>query len=434
MKPEVFWYRQREPHAARRLEGAVETEVVIVGGGVAGLMCAQALLRRGVATVVVERDFCGAGASGKSSGFVTPASEVELGALVSVHGPAEAKRIWEFVLSGVEALRENVLEHRFDCDHQVQDSLFVASDPAGWRTVQGEHRARQELGYASQLHFAEELRSLLGTTRYRGGVRHGGTFALDPYSYCQALRDLLVSAGATIHENSPVIHVAGDRVTTSHGSVRARHVVVCADRFIPDLGALRDEIYHVQTFLGISRPLAKAELSRVFCGGRMLTWDSDLIYSYFRVVGRDRLLLGGGGLLSTYAHDPSLQMARHARRLIRSFGAAFPDLRLELEAVWSGLLGVSKDLLPVMGCDPRHAGVWYVGAATGLPWAAALGLYAADRILDARDDFDRTFAPTRRFVLGRRAQALLSTPLTYALSHVLAKYTPAALRGRRGHR
>jgi len=423
MKHDVFWYGRREPRAALRLEGEVEAEVVVVGGGVAGLMCAQRLSEHGLATVVVERDFCGSGASGKSSGFITPASEIELRSLISGHGPREARRLWEFVVSGVEALRANVLEHRFDCDYQVQDSLFVANDPAGWRTVQGEHRARQELRYPSQLYGAEELRSVLATARYLGGVRYGETFAIDPYSYCQALRDLLASSGTQLYERSRVTRVSGDGVTTDHGSVRARHVVVCADRFIPDLGALRDEIYHVQTFLGVSRPLDEAELRKVSGSERVLTWDSDLIYNYFRVVGGERLLLGGGDLLSTYSRSPAVRIARHARRLTSSFHQRFPDVRLELESVWSGMLGVSKDLLPVMGPDRLHANVWYVGAATGLPWAAALGLYAADRILGGRDDFDQAFSPARRFVIGRRVQALLSTPLTYALSHAVAKYS-----------
>jgi hypothetical protein len=63
-----------------------------------------------------------------------------------------------------------------------------------------------------------------------------------------------------------------------------------------------------------------------------------------------------------------------------------------------------------------------VGAATGLPWASALGYYAAEKLLFGRNEFDNKFSWKRKFIIGRRMQALLTTPPTYAISHGIAKY------------
>ena len=419
----VFWYAQREPGAARPLSGDVRADVVVVGGGVAGLSCARRLFKKGISTVVVERGFCGSGASGKSSGFITPASELELRSLISSHGPETAKRVWDFGLSGVEAIRADVREHDIQCDYQVQDSLFAANSASGWLSVQKEHRARLQLGYQSQLYGKNEVTSALCTAGYEGAVRYSGTFAIDSYSYCQGLSGILKRDGMGVFENSPVSKIRENGVDTPSGSVHARHVVVCADRFIPELGFAQQEIYHAQTFLGISRPLSTTDVRRVFAGDRLMTWDSDLVYSYFRLAGDDRILLGGGDLVYTYAHSPPKKMDRFAERLKEYFHAKFPDVPLELENVWSGMLGVSKDLLPVMGRDAARETVWYAGAATGLPWAAALGIYAADRIIRGRNDFDEMFSPRRRFTLGPRVQSLLSTPVTYAISHGMVKYS-----------
>jgi glycine/D-amino acid oxidase-like deaminating enzyme len=147
-----------------------------------------------------------------------------------------------------------------------------------------------------------------------------------------------------------------------------------------------------------------------------------LIYSYFRVADRNRLQLGGGDLLHTYASVPPRNLIRAVRRACAYFRARFPYVDLKIECAWSGMLGVSKDLLPIMGPDPVHDTIWYAGAATGLPWAAALGAYAAERITDARSDFDALFSPAREFVIGPRMQAWLSTPLTYAVCNGIAKY------------
>jgi len=188
------------------------------------------------------------------------------------------------------------------------------------------------------------------------------------------------------------------------------------------LGSLKEEIYHVQTFLGITKPLSTDQIQKIFPGNAMMVWDTDLVYNYFRLTGDNRLLIGGGDLLYTYAHHVTENTVRFGRRLKNYIGKKFPHITIEMECIWPGMLGVSKDLLPIVGPDENNDCVFYVGAATGLPWAAALGDYAADYLLHGRNEFHKDFSPERHFVIGRRLQSLLRTPPTYALSHGIAKY------------
>ena len=96
-KDEVYWTSLR-PSASptRTLLADLHVSVVIIGGGIAGLMCAQRLLEKHVDCIVLERSFCGSGATGKSSGFITPDSELELATLLKTKGPTEARRLWDF--------------------------------------------------------------------------------------------------------------------------------------------------------------------------------------------------------------------------------------------------------------------------------------------------------------------------------------------------
>ncbi|HUR28008.1 MAG TPA: FAD-dependent oxidoreductase, partial [Planctomycetota bacterium] len=255
MNRQVYWQREGEPRGAKRLEGVVRTAVAVVGGGVTGLACAQRLCSAGLAVVLVERDFCGAGASGRSSGFVTPDSELELSALIARFGAAEARRLWEFVASGASKIRANIEEHEIACDFQAQDSLFIGKGRKGRRRVLEEHAARRELGYPSRAFEGDGVRETLGTTKYTAAVRYGGTFAMDPYAYCRGLRGELVARGVDVREASPVTRVHADGVETSAGRVRADHVVVAIDRFTPELGVLEQDIFHAQTFLALTQPL-----------------------------------------------------------------------------------------------------------------------------------------------------------------------------------
>ncbi len=400
----------------------METTVVVVGGGMAGLSCAQRLHAAGVPVVLIEKEFCGAGASGKTSGFITPDSEIELSSLLKTYGSKKAKEIWEFVRSGVDGIRENIKRYKISCDIQVQDSLFVANNSSGFESIKKEHEARRQLGYASTLYEKEELEEVLGSGDYFGAVRYPETFGINSYLYCQALRDALVAAGVPIYEGTACERIEGATVFTAGGQISVEHIIVCGDRFIPDMGALKKEVYHVQTFLGITKPLSSLQIKKIFPDGEMMVWDTDLVYNYFRVTGDQRLLIGGGDLLYTYARQLSNNVAHFERRLKNYIHGKFPALDFEIDTVWPGMLGVSKDLLPIMGPDKNNKKIWYVGAATGLPWAAALGVYAAEKILIGRKEFDRDFSPERHFAIGPCAQTLLTTPVTYALSHGIAKY------------
>jgi gamma-glutamylputrescine oxidase len=420
---QVYWYDQRA--RPRRelppLSGDAKCQVVIVGGGVAGLACAQALSDQGRRVLLLERDFCGSGASGRSSGFITPDSEMELSDLVQNRGLERARRLWEFVVAGVDDIRGNIERHKIQCDFQVQDSLFLANSPKGADRVVREHDARTRVGYESTLYDAHTIRTVLTSKECCGGVRYSGTFGINAYLYCQAMRDALCESGVTIHEQSCVTSVGEGCVTANGFTVEADHVVLCVDHSLPELGIAPSEVYHLQTFLAATAPLSDVQISSIFPETRLMVWDSDLIYQYFRVTGDNRLLLGGSSALYTYARKEHPDAPRIVRRMRAFARRKFPQAPVAIEYFWPGLIGVSKDLLPLAGQDATRPTISFVSGATGLAWAAALGRYMAEKIGLGRSDFDDEFDPGRSFVVGPAVQRLMGKPGAFALSHGIVK-------------
>lgn len=419
---QAYWYSKKDPVQVSPLSGDHVVDVAIVGGGMAGLSCALTLCEAGKTVAIIERDFCGSGASGKAAGFILPDAELELESLVRTYGIDGAKKLWEFVGGGVSHIQRNIQAYRFNCDYQQEDSMFVANDTKSKRFVFEERESRTKLGYSCEVFEQPELRKSINSPHYTAGIRYTGTFGIDPFAYCQELASLARAKGVRIFEHTDVRHIYGDRVETARGAVSAPHIVVSADRFIPDLGKLRSEIYHVQTFVAITTPLTNEQVRSLFPQGNLLVWDTDLMYHYFRVTGENKLLIGWGDITRTYAPHPSKHFGQVARHLRTYLAKAFPQVPFEFERIWPGMLGVTKDLLPIMGHDKEFASIWYVGAATGLSWASALGTYSAEKILTGRDDFDTLFSSTRTFTIGPRVQKLLTKPVSFALSHALIKY------------
>jgi gamma-glutamylputrescine oxidase len=421
--PRVYWYEQ-QPWPSRPfppLSSDAKTEVVVIGGGVAGLACAQALNDQGRKVILLEKEVCGSGASGRSSGFITPDSENELSSLVRRRGVTRATRLWEFVVGGVNDIHRNIETHDIDCDFQIQDSLFVANSPKGYAIVRREHEARTRVGYDSTLFDARTIGNVLGSRECCGGVRYTGTFGINAFRYCQALRDILREAGVTIYEHSCVTEVGEGRAIANGFTVRADAVVLCVDRLLPEFDLLSNEVYRIQTFLSITAPLTEVQVSMIFPERPVMVWDSDLIYQYFRLTGDNRLLVGASSALYTYAGRKRAIVPRILRRMTAFTSRKFPRLAVEFEYFWPGLIGVSKDLLPLAGRDPARPSISFVSGATGLAWAAALGRYMADKLQSDRSDLDAEFDPGRPFDVAPALQRVIGKPAAFALSHGIVK-------------
>jgi gamma-glutamylputrescine oxidase len=421
MSESVYWYKDKTP-PGEPLRGTTTSEVLVVGGGMAGLTCAQALAASGVDVTVIERNFCGAGASGKSSGFITPDSELSLSDLVDEFGDERGQSLWEFAKSGLERIRATIAAHAIDCDYRIQDSLFVARSARAYRKiVEREHRVHSSLGYDATLYDRASIQAVVRSPGYYGGIRYGGTFGINSYRYCRALQSALQRQGVRIFEGTPAIRFSSGGAETPHGAVAARAIAVFTDSNLPALGLAAPAVHGVQATLSISQPLGEDEIGRVFPGNNLMVWDTDLVYQYFRITGEKRLLLGAGDVCSLYLQSAAASRRRIVRKQRRYLARHFPSLRIAFEHTWSGLIGVSKDFAPVVGRHESMRNMYFAGAAAGLPWAAALGEYVARKITDGRDELDEMFSPERSFVVGRRLQRAVGKPAAFALSHGMEK-------------
>lgn len=421
MKQSVYWYTLQES-TTESLQKNQSCDVAVIGGGMAGLMCAHELVKAGKSVILLECDFVGGGASGKSSGFITPDSELELSDVYDTYGEADAKRMWDFVTSGVEDIRRNILDFKLECDYQKQDSLFIGNGKKGYDTVAYEHEVRLKLGYDSALYNLQELPKVIGSVKYSGGVSYSGTFGMNSFAYCQSMKKVLLEAGVQIFEHSPVTEIKSGKVLANGFEITAKHIVVCADYWLSELGVNVPEIYHAQTFLGITKPLPEETVKQLFPKDTYMVWDTDLIYQYYRMTGDNRLLIGGSSLLYTYQQHAAEGVAAMEQKLLQYLKHKFPKLAVEFEYLWPGLIGVSKDFLPIAGIAPTMDNVYYVGAAAGLPWAAALGKYIAQKIISNKSDMDSLFSAERKFIPGKKVQAILGQPITFALAHSYDKF------------
>ena len=406
----------------------IRCDVLIVGGGFSGVSAAAEFVQKGLKVVLLEKNILGGSSSGRSAGFLTPDSELELNQLVRRYGPEAAKDIWDAPCRGIERIVSGIKKFNIECGLLEQDSLFLGLGKHGKEDVDSEAECRRSVGFTDQtIYEGDALKSILGGEGYAAGIRYTGTYGVNPLLCLQGFKDVLIENGMQVFESTEVVRLEDHTAFTRGGSVTADHIIIAIDKLKGDISPLADEVFHAQTFLSVSEPLTDKDLIKLFPSGKqMQCWDSRLVYTYFRLTGDNRLLVGGGTAITTYLKE-AYNNHRIISRVIRRFKKHFPFLHdLAFIQFWPGLIDATRDLLPIIVRPPQQPHLHFILGSVGLPWAAFAGSFAARNVLGEADEdykkYYRYFSNRRHFAFPSGLVKVIGKPLVFSLSNGWAKF------------
>ncbi|MBS1776277.1 MAG: FAD-binding oxidoreductase [Bacteroidetes bacterium] len=410
------------------LKQNIECDILIVGGGMSGISAAAAFIGKGLKVVVLEKNVLGGSSSGRSAGFLTPDSELELSQLVRRYGLKKAREIWDIPTKGITKIKQNVERFGLSCDFRVQDSLFLGIGKSGWKDVKDEMESRHAVGFTNQqLYDRKTLSKLIQSEGYSGGVVYDDCYGINPFQYLQGMKKVLIENNIQVYESTEVKQIKDNVAYTHAGSVKAQTIICAIDKMQHSFNPVADEVFHAQTFLSISEPLNDKELHDLFPSGKEYQmWDNTLVYSYWRLVDGNRLLLGGGSALTSFAkhahYKPDVISGVH-----QNFKKHFPYLKkIQFIQYWPGLIDTTRDLLPTIVRDKSNPNLHFILGVVGLPWASFCGNFLAENILGTAHTDDQkyfTYLSDRRyFALATYWEKILGKSILFSLNNLWAKY------------
>lgn len=223
--PTSFWTDSTPTPDHPRLEGDLDVDVAVIGGGMTGIVTALLLAQDGAKVAVLEAGRIGGGVTGHTTGKITPLHGLVYDELRGKFGREGAALYAEAQEAGLARIRALVAELGIDCDLRDQPAYTYAADESQVADVEAEAEAAREAGLAAELVDDVPLPyEVAKAVRLDGGAEfHARKFVL-------GVADALVAAGGQIYEQTPVTTLrerGGPSLETEGGaSVRARHVVV----------------------------------------------------------------------------------------------------------------------------------------------------------------------------------------------------------------
>jgi glycine/D-amino acid oxidase-like deaminating enzyme len=387
------YYKQTiaETNVRPALSGMVECDSVIIGGGLAGLTTALQLARAGQSVIVLEAESVGFGASGRNGGFVSPGFATGSDNIARMAGTEAARQIHRLSIEGVEFVRETIETLKIEEARPQPGITSVLRYDEGGSLKAHADEMRRIYGYELDYLSTDEVRSVLKSNRYFHALRDRKAFHMHPLNYLRGLAREIERLGGRIYEGSAatgsVLDSAEKTVSTSGGSVRARHVVFTTGGYTGPLnGRLKRSFLPIATYVMLSEEAP--ELIRTAIATTDAIGDNRRAGDYYRLVEGGKRLLWGGRITTRAASPAAL-----AGELRREMVGTYPQLKdLKTELAWSGLMSYARHLMPQIG--EMQAGVWHCTAfgGHGLNSTAIGGKLVAEGILGQSDRY-KLFKP-----------------------------------------
>lgn len=368
---ESIWSKDTNIDKREALAGNLKADVAVIGGGMAGVLTAYFLKRRGVDVVLLEGRKIGGGQTKNTTAKITSQHDLIYNKLIHDFGEEKAAGYAMANENAIKEYRRIIEEERIDC--MFEDKAAYLYSTLEEDSLEMEFSAAKKLGIDAELTTDVTL-----PFRVKAALKFNGQAQFHPLKFLDA-----ISKPLTIYEDTVVRSVEGNEIITDRGIVNANKIVFATHYpFINKPGYYFMRMHQERSYV---LALKDAQLP----DGMYLGIDESHSFS-FRSSG-ELLLLGGGG------HRTGENSVGGKYDKLREAAEEFYPGSSEV-AAWSAQDCFTLDSVPYIGKFSASEQDWYV--ATGFKkWGMTSSMVSAiilsDMISGKENPYAEVFSPQR---------------------------------------
>lgn len=340
-----------------RLTKNIQTNTVIIGGGISGALTAYYLINAGTECVLVDGRTIGLGSTCASTSLLQYELDEPLTSLKNKVGESTAERAYRLCGKSIDTLVEIMNGIGFK-EYEKTGSLFYSTHRSEKKFIQQEFEARKKAGFHLQMLSSGELKNDYGLNARYALLSQQGC-STNAYALTHALLQYCIKKGLQVFDRTCIQSIEYKRETIlkteDDYSIKVKNIVNATGyevvNFIPkDIVDFYCTYAIVSEHTSIEKPLWK---------DNVLIWSTDDPYLYMRTTKDNRIIVGGRDEPFSNAFTRQALIERKSRQLQKDFHKVLPGLPFKREFEWSGTFGKTKDSLPYIGTYKKTPGTYY---------------------------------------------------------------------------
>ena len=392
-----YWIDTVQPLQFERLNKDIDTEVLIVGGGIAGLTAGYLLARAGQQVTLVEDGLIGSGETGRTTAHLTCALDDRYYELQHIFGKDKISLIAESHREAINQIERIVQDLHIDCNFQrIEGYLFLhPSDKI--KNLEIEFAATQDAGLNTG--WVENIPGIAAETGPAILFPDQAQFHI--MKYLHGLAKGFTLLGGKIYTQSKATDINKKGAVCNEYKITARHIIVATNTPTNDLVTMHTKQFPFRTYV-IAATIPKGSLQPALwwdTGDMKSKWFS-APYHYVRTEPfndmYDLLISGGEDHKTGQADTEDIPEEDRYENLINWTNTHFPMIN-EIVYKWSGQVMEPLDSLAFIGKNPGNDNVYIItgDSGNGMTHGTLGGMIICDMITGQTNPWASLYAPNR---------------------------------------
>lgn len=358
---EPFWLvKNGIIHSYPSLRENIETEILIVGGGITGSLIAHQCMADGHQVVVVDRREIGHGSTSATTSMLQYEIDVPLYELTEMIGKEGAEASYWACYHSIDDLGKIAKKVKSDCGFKKKESLYFASFKKDVVWLQKEYTARKEAGFPVEWLEVNEIEKKFGIQNTFGGILSQQGASIDGFQLAHDILHFNHKKGLQIFDKTDLVKVDyknnGVVATTEYGdTIKAKKIIYCNGFESTEI--IKDKFVKLLSTYAIVGERFEDNQSKL---KDVLVWNTAEPYLYLRTTDDNRLLIGGEDEEFSDAQKRDSLLGEKAKKLEKTLAKHLPDYDFRTDFVWAGTFGETKDGLPYIGEHPNFPSALFV--------------------------------------------------------------------------
>jgi len=383
------------PHFSS-LPGNIDTDVCVIGGGIAGLTAAYLLLKEGKAVVLIDAGEIGGGETGRTTAHFFPPDERYF-KIEGMFDSRAAELIADSYRKATDLIESIVRRENIDCEFERLDGYLFSLTSEGYPDLDKELAAARRAGVE-----VEKVEQIPGLSFYTGpSLRFANQAQFHPLKYLSGLTKAIMQNGGVIYTHTRALSIEGNDasqvVTTSGGKIGAKAVVVATNTPFNNRVVMHTKQAGYRTYVvGLSIPKGSVP--------RILLWDTGDPYYYVRLRipdknSEDELLIVGGA-------DHKVGQEDHPERHydeVEAWARTRYPMAGKVVFKWSGEVMEPTDGVAYLGRNPMDDKNVYLitgDSGNGMTHCTAGAMLVTDLIMGRSNPWTEIYNPARKVTHG----------------------------------